>query len=203
MFSCLAYTVPWGTDGPRTTSVLKEEATLSPYWKPCNCLSLGDYLIKYNYLNNSFIWLLICVLQSQRPECQRSSRLGKWKILTLETRVEGKDGILGISTPWLLFIGNVKGSVKCIFKMCCCVVCAHSWHGYGSTEAIVLWGVWGGVFVQCDKERTEKTGPPLFLCGAVKVGLKLGPQGRTFNRELSFPASILITVGFKVDGQPA
>lgn len=44
---------------------------------------------------------------------------------------------------------------------------------------------------------------PLFLCGAVKFGLKLGPQGRAFNRKLSFPASILITVGFKVDGQPA
>lgn len=44
---------------------------------------------------------------------------------------------------------------------------------------------------------------PLSLCGAVKFGLKLGPQGRAFNRKLSFPASILITVGFKVDGRPA
>lgn len=60
-----------------------------------------------------------------------------------------------------------------------------------------------GVFVQSDKKKTWKTGLPLFLCGAVKFGLKLGPQGRTFNRELSFPASILITLGFKVDGRPA
>lgn len=125
------------------------------------------------------------------------------KILIIKARVEGKDEIFGISVQWFLFIRNVKGSVKCIFKMCFCMVCAHSWRGSGSTEPIVLWGVWGGVFVQSDKKKTWKTGLPLFLCGAVKFGLKLGPQGRTFNRELSFPASILITLGFKVDGRPA
>jgi len=41
----------------------------------------------------------------------------------------------------------------------------------------------------------------LFLCGAVKFDLKLGPQGKLFNSQFLFSASILITLGLKVDDQ--